>query len=45
MDISAVEDICNKNYMQFCDSMYKVTTMKQDVKELSVLHWIPLIIL
>lgn len=25
--------------------MYKVTTMKQDVKELSVLHWIPLIIL
>ena len=36
--ISAVQDICNKNYMQFCDSMDKVITMRRDVKDLSVLH-------
>lgn len=34
---SAVQDICNKNYMQFCDSMDKVITMRRDVKDLSVL--------
>ena len=33
---SAVQDICNKNYMQFCDSMDKVITMRRDVKDLSV---------
>ena len=38
---SAVQDICNKNYMQFCDSMDKVITMRRDVKDLSVflLKW------
>ena len=35
--ISAVQDICNKNYMQFCDSMDKVITMRRDVTELSVM--------
>lgn len=35
---SAVQDICNKNYMQFCDSMDKVITMRRDVKDLSVRH-------
>ena len=33
---SIIQDICNKNYMQFCDSMDNVITMRRDVKELSV---------
>ena len=35
---SAVQDICNKNYMQFCDSMDKVITMRRDVKDLRVVY-------
>ena len=33
---SIIQDICNKNYMQFCDSMDNVITMRRDVKDLSV---------
>ena len=35
---SIIQDICNKNYMQFCDSMDNVITMRRDVKDLSVLR-------
>lgn len=34
---SAVQDICNKNYMQICDSMDKIITMKRDMNDMSVL--------
>ena len=33
---SIIQDICNKNYMQFCDSMDNIITMRRDVKDLSV---------
>ena len=33
---SAVQDICNKNYMEICDSMDKVITMKRDMTDMSV---------
>ena len=33
---SIIQDICNKNYMQFCDSMDNVITMRRDVKDWSV---------
>ncbi|KAK8833216.1 hypothetical protein WA577_002830, partial [Blastocystis sp. JDR] len=31
----AVQDICNKNYMQICDSMDKIITMKRDMNDMS----------
>ena len=33
---SIIQDICNKNYMQFCASMDNVITKRRDVKDLSV---------
>lgn len=33
---SSVQDICNKNYMQMCDSMDKIITMKRDMNDMSV---------
>ena len=31
-----IQDICNKNYVKFCDSMDNVITMRRDVKDLNV---------
>lgn len=42
---SMVQDICNKNYVKFCDSMDNVITMRQDVKDLSVSMGITLLVL
>ena len=33
---SMIQDICNKNYVKFCDSMDNVITMRRDVKDLNV---------
>ena len=33
---SMIQDICNKNYVKFCDSMDNVITMRRDMKDLNV---------
>lgn len=33
---SIIQDICNKHYMEFCDSMDNIITMRGDVKKLNV---------
>ena len=36
MTFSIIQDICNKHYMEFCDSMDNIITMRGDVKALNV---------
>ena len=40
-----IQDICNKNYVKFCDSMDNVITMRRDVKDLNVLRGCRLLVL
>ena len=36
LNSSIIQDICNKHYMEFCDSMDNIITMRGDVKKLNV---------